>query len=419
VLSIIGILVVGILSIGTKVADHQIVSFQMTVTYVTAASLIFSGTVQLAFTRYIADRLYENHPESILPSFNGMLLIVTMASAIVGMPVIFFLFPEQSILYRLLLLSAFILMCAIWVSAVFLSGMKMYKQIIGLFALGYTIVVMLSLLLREYGVEGLMMGFIIGHYVLLIGMIFLTYFHYQSDRLISFDFFKPGAMFVSLMLAGLFYNSGIWADKILFWYNVNLSQEVIGPLRRSIIYDFPIFLSYLSLIPGMAVFLVRIETDFVEYYMEFYSNVRDGASLDAIEKSRNRMAMAARQGLFDIAKLQAIVILAVIAIGAEILDWIGISQSYLSLLQIDVVSASMQVLLLGILNIMFYLDRRHMVVWVTLLFLISNIIFTMLSQSLGTAYYGYGYAFSLLLTVSVGLVLLNRHFNQLEYKTFM
>ena len=68
----------------------------------------------------------------------------------------------------------------------------------------------------------------------------------------------------SLVAVGLLYNLGIWADKFMFWFFPPTSQPIIGALRASLIYDLPVFLSYLSIIPGMAVFLVRIETDFVE-----------------------------------------------------------------------------------------------------------------------------------------------------------
>lgn len=67
------------------------------------------------------------------------------------------------------------------------------------------------------------------------------------------------------MLTGLFYNLGIWVDKFIFWLHPVTGSTVIGPLRASLVYDLPVFLAYLAIIPGMAVFLVRMETDFVEY----------------------------------------------------------------------------------------------------------------------------------------------------------
>jgi len=68
----------------------------------------------------------------------------------------------------------------------------------------------------------------------------------------------------------------------MFWYFPDTSEPIIGPLRASVIYDLPVFMAYLSVIPGMAVFLVRIETDFAEFYERFYDAVRTGGSLEYI-----------------------------------------------------------------------------------------------------------------------------------------
>ncbi len=419
ILSIIGILLIGILSLGSNTHSHDVMQFQVTVTYIMASSLILTGLVQLGFTRFIADRLFEKKSDWVLPNFNGLLLVVVCVSGLLGLLATLLLFPQQSVLFRLLLLAAFVILCATWIAAVFLSGMKKYKEIVILFLLGYTVVVGAALLFRPYGLEGLMAGFVLGHLLLFSGMIEQVYREFSSKRGVSFELFRPHAMYQSLLFTGLFYNAAIWADKVIFWFTPETSQAVIGPLRASVIYDLPIFLAYLSIIPGMAVFLVRIETDFVEYYDKFYNCVREGAPLSTIEHTRNKLVFSARQGLLDITKVQSITVAIIIAVGEQLLQWLGISQLYLPLLYIDVIATGMQVVLLGILNILFYLDKRRIVLILTGLFLFSNILFSWGSIQLGASFFGYGFALSLLLTVIVGLWWLNRRFDSLEYETFM
>ena len=169
----------------------------------------------------------------------------------------------------------------------------------------------------------------------------------------------------------------------------------------------------------MAIFLVRIETDFVEYYVKFYNAVREGATLDFIERMRNHMVYHVRRGLFDIAKIQAIAVLVTFALGRVLLEWLGISTLYLPLLYVAVVGAALQVVLLGILNVLFYLDQRQAVVWLTGTLVLSNIVFTALSLRLGAAWFGYGFALAMLVTVVLGIWILNRKLEALEYQTFM
>lgn len=420
VLSIVGILFVGFLSIGVVFPHVAIVEFQVSVTYLILSSLILTGFIQLGFTRFIADCLFKKQDKQVLPNFNGMLLIVTSVSGIFGLLAIFLFFSGMSVTYRMLMLAGFVILCAIWVATIFLSGMKQYKEIVILFAVGYSVTVLGALLLRSKGMEGLLFGFVIGHFVLLFGMVTLTLRTFpMEDATIAFDFMRPGAMYISLVWAGFIYNLAVWADKLIFWFYPDTSQSIIGALRASLIYDLPIFLAYLAIIPGMAVFLVRIETDFVEYYEKFYDAVREGGSLDHIETMRDNMLFTVKQGLFEIVKIQAIAVLLVFVLGERLLDWLGISTLYLPLLYIDVVAAGLQVVLLGVLNVFFYLDKRRIVVFLCLLFLLSNILLTSLSLYLGAYYYGYGFALSLLITVLTGMHLLSRKLDLLEYETFM
>lgn len=420
VLSIVGILVVGFLSLGVVFPHAAIVQFQVSVTYLILSSLILTGFIQLGFTRFIADSLFMKQDERVLPNFNGMLLLVTGICGACGLLAIFLFFAGMSVTYRILMLTGFVILCAIWVTTIFLSGMKQYKEIVVLFALGYSVTVIGALLLRTHGMEGLLLGFVIGHFVLLIGMVTLTLRTFSlTGSPISFDFLRPGAMYTSLVWAGFLYNFAVWVDKLMFWFYPDTSQSIIGPLRASLIYDFPIFLAYLAIIPGMAVFLVRIETDFVEYYEKFYDAVREGGSLDHIQTMRDNMLFTIRQGLFEIVKIQAIAVLLVFVLGEKLLDWLGISTLYLPLLYVDVVAAGLQVVLLGILNVFFYLDKRQIVVMLCSLFLLANIALTALSLHLGANFYGYGFALSLLITVLTGMHLLSRKLDTLEYETFM
>ena len=419
ILSIVGILVIGLLSIAVVVPQTQIAQFQVSVTYLIMSSLALTGFVQLAFTRFISDRLFEKKDQMVMPNFNGLLLIVMAVAGLIGLIVIFTLFTGENIFYRLLMLSGFVILCCIWVATIFLSGMKNYKEIVALFALGYTVTVVAALILRPLGTEGLLLGFVLGHFVLLMGMVTMTLRNYPSERFIAFHFLSRGAMFPTLIATGFFYNLAIWADKLVFWYFPDTSAIVIGPLRASIIYDLPVFLAYLAIIPGMAVFLVRIETDFVEYYQKYYDAVREGGSLDYIEEMRDEMVFTIRQGLFEIIKIQAITVLIVFVAGPSLLRWIGISELYLSLLYIDIVAASLQVVFLGLLNIFFYLDKRATVTLLTGVFLVSNVGFTFISIDLGAPFYGYGFALSLLLCVLMAMQILEKKLEILEYDTFM
>ena len=419
VLSIVGILIIGLLSNTVVIPSFLVTQFQTSVTYLIATSLIFTGGIQLAFTRFVSDRLFEEQIALVMPNLNGLLMLVMTSAAALGTIGAFLLFPDQSILYRLLMLAAFVLMSAIWVVTIFLSGMKRYKAIVVLYAIGYSITVGLALLLRPFGLEGLMAGFVIGHWALLIGMWALTAHDFWPLQLTAFDFARREALYPTLMWIGVLYNLGIWADKFMFWFFPDTSMPVIGVLRASLIYDLPVFLAYLSIIPGMAVFMVRIETDFVEYYDKFYDAVRSGGSLEYIEGMRDEMVYSIRQGLAEIGKIQTLAVLITFVAGPALLAVLDISELYLPLLYIQVIGASLQVVLLSVLNVFFYLDQRRIILFLCAEFLALNVLFTGITLFKGAAYYGYGFTVAVLITLGTALTILDRKLNRLEYETFM
>ena len=421
VFSIVGILLIGIFSASMVVPSFLITQFQTSVTYMVAGSLILTGLVQLAFTRFVSDRLFEKKKDLILPNLHGLMLVVLVAASALGTLALFFVLPGQGLLYRLLMLAGFTLMCGVWVLTVLLSGMKRYKVIVTLFGMAYAFIVISSLLLRPYGLEGLLAGFVFGNYVLLAGMWVLVVREFTPQGpLLAFDFARRELLYPSLMAIGLLYNLGIWADKFMFWYFPPTSEAIIGGFRASLIYDLPVFLAYLSIIPGMAVFLVRIETDFVEYYDKFYDAVRSGGSLEYIESMRDEMVYSIQQGLSEIGKIQTLAVLITFVAGPTLLSALGISQLYLPLLHVQVIGAGLQVGLMAILNVFFYLDQRRIVLLLCLEFVLLNILltgFTLLYA--GAALYGYGFALATLITLCTGLVLLSHQLNRLEYETFM
>src|SRR6185369_7023279 len=368
ILSIISMLVIGIFSIPVVIPAYLVTQFQTAITYLIASSLTLTGFIQLGFTRYCADRIFARERNRIIPNFNGIIFVVTTVSGGIAFPFAIYFFTGETMLFRLLFASTFVALCNVWMAAILLSGLKAYKAILLNFLLGYGTALILSLFLRYWNLEGLLFSFLAGQFVLFMGMLRTIFTGYPSASFIEFDFLRSGKMYKSLLFTGLFYNLGIWADKFVFWFHPDTSINVIGPLRASEIYDLPIFMAYLAIIPGMAVFLTRMETDFVEYYQKFYDAVREGGTLEYIFEMKDEMVRMAREGIYDIIKIQAIAAMVVILAGPALLRKAGIPEIHMPLLTVDVVGASFQVVFLGILNIYFYLDKRGRALFLTGLF---------------------------------------------------
>jgi uncharacterized membrane protein len=418
VLSIISVMLVGVLSTTALLPELMVRQFLITVTYLMASTLILTGGLQLFFTRFVSDRLFEKRYADILPNLLGILLLVTLGSGVLGIVLLLTLF-DQPLMYRLLVLANFVVLCNLWLVIIFLSGMKAYHRILLVMVVGYSLLLLSAWLLQGGGMTGLLLALLVGHSSLLFMFLYDILREYQGDRLIAFDFLDRRQIFTSLFFTGLLYNLGVWVDKFIFWYSPGTSQAVIGPLRASMLYDLPIFLAYLAIIPGMAVFLVRIETDFAEWYERLFKAIRGGETLQHIGQLKNEMILSIRQGLLEICKVQGVTVVLLYLFAPSLLDWLGISSYYLPLFYIDLVGVSLQVVYMALLNVFFYLDKRAIVLQLCGLFLLLNTVLTTLTLYLSPSFFGYGFTLSLLVCVLVGLYRLSSTLDDLEFDTFM
>jgi uncharacterized membrane protein len=416
VLSIFGVMAIGVLSVG-RVPSVDVRQFLVSVTYLMAGSLIATGGLQLMFTRFVADCLFRKEEDAVLPSLLGAITVTSIGAGLVGCGALFVL--GGTLAYRLLMASSLVVLSASWMAVVLLSSLKDYRGVMGAFVLGYATSFVAALVLRPFGLSGLLAGFTAGQVLLLVVMVGLVARRYPSRRLVELGFLDRRRAYASLGATGLLYNLGIWADKLLFWFTPGTSEPVLGPLRASIIYDIPIFLAYLSIVPGMAVFLVRVETAFADAYDAFFAGVRDGEPLGVLRARRDRLTLAVRQGLFDIFKIQGMTVLVLLLAAPRLLAAVHISQLYLQLFSVDLVGVGMQVLMLAMFNVLFYLDQRRAALMLAGIFAALNVGLTLASQHAGPAFYGYGFSLATTLTSMAGLLVVSRKLDRLEVDTFM
>ena len=233
------------------------------------------------------------------------------------------------------------------------------------------------------------------------------------------DFFMKSNFYWSLAIAGLAYNLGSWIDKFIFWYHPLTGNEVIGKLHASVVYDIPIFLAYLSILPGMAIFFYRLEVDFAQKYDLYYDAVRNGGTLGMIRRYKNEMTSVIRHAIHEIIIIQGILDIFLFLTVDKVFDILKIPQLYLGLLYILTIGALLQLAFMSVLAILYYLDRKIVAMWLSISFFVLNAVLTWTSIYMGPAMFGYGYTVSLLIVFTASLVVVRNELDRLDYETFM
>ncbi len=387
--------------------------------YLLSFSIIISSFLQLTFFRYIADRLFEKEFSRITPNYLGVLLLQLVISVAVTFPLLLYFLPNYSILLKIIFLSIITVLSMIFISVVLLTGLKFYRRIIAAFLLAYCILLLLHFLFREYNLTDLFAEFLMAQVIIFLLLSNEVFLHFPTQEIIEFDFLKKENLYYLVGVANLFYTMGFWIDKYLFWLNPGTSSSDYPPFRYSPIYDFAMLIAYLTIIPTTSSFLLQIETQFSMIYPKFMARIFRRKSLADIDAVRNELTLAGRDAIYSLFKTQAVIIVAMFLITPWLLTVLKLPMLYLNLLYIMYVGAGLNVILWGLLSILYYTTRYVQAVYVSLLFLVGNIGFTLLSQYLGPPYYGYGFALSLLFSSALALIFLNSIFEDLTYTTFM
>lgn len=420
IISIVAILIVGFINLAQYGADSDVYRFQVVVTYAIAlaSSLIITGIVQLPLTRYIADLIFNHREDEILPTYFGALFFAWLLGLPLIIPFYMWVFDGQSGIFIVGVVATFLVLCAVWISSILAASLKYYNAVVWVYLISYALIILFSIYAGDT-IEKLIYIFFSGNAFLLVVLITLIIKSYNSTIFLKIDFFMTKNFYWTLAVAGLAYNLGAWVDKFIFWYYPGTGYNVIGKLNASYIYDLPIFLAYLSIIPGMAIFFYRLEADFAQKYEFYYNAVRNGGTLQAIKGYRDDMVYVVRHAIVEIIIIQSIVDILLFLTVPYLFKFLHIPQLYLGLLYVLTIGAMLQLAFMSVLAILYYLDRKVVAMWLTISFFVLNTILTLLSIGMGPAMFGYGYTVSLLIVFTASVLIIRKEMDKLNYETFM
>ena len=208
VLSIIALLIIGIISVGVVYPTYLIIQFLVSVTYMMAGSLILSGTVQILFTRFVADSLFIQEDRRIVPNLFGVMILISILAGLIAGTVLYFCTTIEP-LTKIVMFGSFVLLSNQWIVIIFLSGMKEYYRIVATIFAGYGLMVFLAWILPSFGLLGLEAMFFVSQAVLTFAFLFQVVRRFPGETVIRFDFLDKKKVFFSLVFCGLFYNIGL------------------------------------------------------------------------------------------------------------------------------------------------------------------------------------------------------------------
>ncbi len=414
-MSVICLGILGILR-GTSlsITEHEI--FRSTIIYTYAFSLIYVGSVQLVVTRYLADQLYIKNEKITMPTFfTCTVLIVVGGGLFAGL----FYYPFKiSILHKLSGVILFILVSMIWVCMIFLCVIKDYTSVVFAFAGGtITSIFAAPYIARFLGIEGYLLGYILGQAIIFFWLLSKLLIEFPISGLWNKDLFQHFRKFRDLIAIGIIYNLAIWSDKFVFWFAPD-ARLIVPWFRTHDFYEGAMFFSYLTIVPSLALFMVNIETKFYDHYRHYYGRIVGKQNLSSIIREKHLMVLMLKDSMRMVFIFQGAITITCLVLAPYLVKLAHLSPMQIPIFRICLIGSFLQVLLAMNIIILFYFDLRKHVLTISLLFLFSNVLFSMLSIKLGTQFYGYGYTYACFLSLIVAYNYLDASVKDLEYITF-
>ncbi|MFV0339640.1 MAG: exopolysaccharide Pel transporter PelG [Parachlamydiaceae bacterium] len=396
----------------------QYIEFRMIILFNFSLSLVIAAPIANCATRYLADLLYKEKYDA----GSGLMISMLMILFLFSLPFSFcyyYFFTEMSPEEKFQAILNFVIICSIWHVSIFISTLKYYKAVTLSFLIGMGLSLFAVLyLLSESSLSGLVSGFNLGLGFILASLLAIVFSEYPPYVLNVFHLLNYFIKYWEIPVGFFFYAVGLWADKWIMWFSPE-STVLPNHMRMYPDYDTATFVSYLTVIPSMALFLLNQETFFFESYYRYFQGIQNEQNFHQITKNnaklKETLLIVGRQLILT----QLFVCFIAIVFAPYIFNALGINFIQFSIFRIGCLGASFQILSLFFMVLLQYFDDRRNVLYAQFLFFILNTLLTSATLYGGFPWYGYGFFGASLITFAVSIYFLENYFRNLEYNIFV
>jgi uncharacterized membrane protein len=243
----------------------------------------------MVLTRYIADMLYEERTECILPSLEGVLcIILPVGGLLFG---IFLCFAGLPLFLSILEFFFFTELLVVWMQMDYLSALKDYKGIL----LGYVIAILVEALtavvlslLFETSLSILLISVLCGYGVMMLFHFNLLYRYFINSKTESFQFLNWFDEYRDLSIIGFCVNFGLFSHLVIGWFSV-IGEKIHGLFYGAPQYDIPALMAFLTILITTINFVASVEVHFYPKYRKYYDLFNGKGSILEIKRAEEEM----------------------------------------------------------------------------------------------------------------------------------
>lgn len=362
---LIGIILIAMIQIAADAGGIAQSARDVFLSYITNAmfiSMLFSSILSHVVSRYVADMLFEERYEAVMPSLVGTsLLTICIGGIVFGAMVIASDLPMEHAMWLMLLFAA---LCLCWILMTYISLLRDYRQITMAFMAALIVAMLLLIAVIYLG------GMQPEHMLIVLTVAYATvdaflfraiYRGFPIDEGGAFVFLHWLKRNPSLAMVGFLTECGLLGHFWIDWFCAKNGLRMQGIFACNPTYDFPAIVAYFCTIPSMIYFVAMLEPVFYKHYHCYLKELSRGRTKE-VDCAREAMIGSIRRGVRKFAAIQLISCVLFITIGAKLLSVlnIGMTEHMLDVFRLFCIGYSLYSMgnMLMLLQMYFVNERR-------------------------------------------------------------
>lgn len=365
-----------------------------TILYIFIFSLCTTSPFNAVISRYIADKIFENCEEDILPSYYATLTGNIVFSSVIGIAFCIW----ETVVGKVDALFVFISYCAylglvlVFFSMLYITALKEYLKIAMSFFAGMGVTLILGVTLNKvFGVDvefAIITGFAVGFLITGFSMFGLVRIYFKENSRNYKEVFTYFKKYWKLLLTNTFYTFGLYVHNFIFW-TTDLRIVVVKSFVSAPSYDMATFIAMVLNISTMVIFIVQVETAFHDKYQVYCQTVIGGTGED-IAIAKKEMFATIRSEILFIFQMQTVFTVSLYLIAVVLLPGIGIGGFILSISSSLSVAYLLIFLMYNLIIFIYYFNIYNRALITAGIFFGVTFIGTLISKELTPNLYGLG-----------------------------
>ena len=382
-------------------------------------SMVLSSTMQMYLSRYVADMMYQNQLEKVMPSLFGAVLVLMLPGGLFYALMIATA-SELTLIQKLLNWMLFIELIPVWLLMAYITAAKDYKAIVLTFLLGVVMALAGGPILHLLGMDtltALMTGLSFGYGIIMVGMLRVLLKYFPHSRYSLFGFVAWFSQTPDLLLPGFLSMSGAFVHILIMWFSP-LGSAVTGVFRQAPLFDSPAFYAYLVTLPTNINFIISVEVNFYTAYREYFSAITDGGTMAQIQLARTRMSRSLWQEVTNLIVVQIFFMVAYMLLMQYALVLIGFTTDMMHMFRIMCIGYSLYCIGTSLMMLQLYFNDRYGAMATAAAFFLGNLAGTLASLRLGSLFYGIGVITGGLAMYAATLPRLAHYVHRIDYNVY-